>query len=76
MAKKIGALWLKMSKEGETFYSGVIQDLRGDIPIVVFQNNRKENEKQPDFNIVLSEGRKGTPPAEETEGDVAEEVHI
>ncbi len=51
MAKRIGALWLKTSKDGETFYSGVIQDLRGDIPIVVFKNTRKEKETQPDFNI-------------------------
>ena len=76
MAKKIGALWLKTKADGETFYSGVIEDLRGDIPIVVFQNNRKEKENQPDFNIVRSEPRKESAPVEETGGDVPEEITI
>ncbi len=76
MAKKIGALWLKTSKDGETFYSGVIEDLRGDIPIVVFQNNRKEKENQPDYNIVLSEGRKESGSVEETGGDAPEDITI
>ena len=76
MAKRIGALWLKTSKDGETFYSGVIKDLRGDIPIVVFKNTRKEKETQPDFNIVLSEGRKESVSVEEAGGDVPDEITI
>ena len=76
MAKNIGALWLKTSKEGELFYSGVIRDIRGDIPIVVFQNNRKERENQPDYNIVLSEPRKEDPPGGETGDGAPKEIVI
>ncbi len=55
MSRKIGALWLKQSQDGRQFLSGVIQDLSGDINIAVFKNDKKETEKQPDYNIVLSE---------------------
>ena len=40
------------------YFSGVIQDLSGDINIAVFKNDKKENDKQPDYNIVLSERSK------------------
>lgn len=53
--RKIGALWSRKTKEGQEYFSGVISDLRGDIQIVVFRNDRKENENQPDYNILLSE---------------------
>lgn len=36
--------------------SGVINDLRGDIQITVFEN-KKEKDNQPDFNIVISTDR-------------------
>jgi uncharacterized protein (DUF736 family) len=54
-SQKIGALWKRKSEGGKTFLSGVIQDLRGDIQIAVFINDRKEKDNQPDFNIVRSE---------------------
>ncbi len=76
MAKNIGALWLKTSKDGELFYSGVLRDMRGDIPIVVFQNNRKEKENQPDYNIVLSEPRKEDPSRGDTGDGAQEEITI
>ncbi|MFQ5801415.1 MAG: hypothetical protein ACE5JQ_00790 [Candidatus Methylomirabilales bacterium] len=54
MARKIGALWLRTSQDGQTFLSGVISDIHGEIPITVFRNDRKGNENHPDYNIVLS----------------------
>ena len=55
---KIGALWRRTTQDGKkTFLSGIIQDIRGDIQIAVFLNDRKEKENQPDFNIVRSEQR-------------------
>lgn len=55
-SRKIGALWLRNSKDGSKKYmSGVISDLRGDIQIVIFENDRKEKDNQPDFNILVSE---------------------
>ena len=53
--RRIGALWSKKAKEGQEYFSGVISDLRGDIQIVVFRNDSKKNENQPDYNILLSE---------------------
>ena len=52
--RKIGALWSKKTSDGKEYYSGAITDLRGDIPIVVFQNEKK-SENQPDYDILLSE---------------------
>ncbi len=56
-SQKIGALWKRKSQDGKTFLSGVISDLRGDIQIAVFVNDRKEKDNQPDYNIVRSEQR-------------------
>ena len=53
MNKIIGALWQK-EKDGMTYFSGVLQDFRGDINIAVFPNNKKQAENQPDMNIVIS----------------------
>lgn len=55
MTKKIGALWKKTTQDGKTYLSGVLSDLRGDINIAVFKNDRKEKDNQPDYNIVLSQ---------------------
>jgi uncharacterized protein (DUF736 family) len=53
--RKIGALWSKKTEDGKEYFTGVISDIRGDIQIVVFQNDKKQNDKQPDHNILLSE---------------------
>ena len=53
MNKIIGVLW-KREKDGKEYYSGVLNDLRGKINIAVFANTFKENDNQPDMNIVIS----------------------
>ncbi len=53
--RKIGALWSKKTTDGKEYFTGVISDLRGEIQIVVFKNDKKENENQPDYDILLSE---------------------
>ncbi len=58
MSRKIGALWLKESKDGKKYFSGVLEDLRGEIRIAVFKNDRKEKENQPDYQIIVSEERR------------------
>ena len=68
MSRKIGALWIKQSQDGRNYLSGVIQDLSGDINIAVFKNDKKEADKQPDYNIVLSERPKPAPQVEGTPG--------
>lgn len=63
----IGCLWVKKSKEGKTYMSGVIErDMvaamfmraikeEKDLRIVCFRDEEKKNEKMPDFRIILSE---------------------
>ena len=53
----IGALWIKHTDDMD-YFSGVIQDLHGEIRIAVFPNNNKTSERQPDFNIVISSEKK------------------
>jgi len=55
--RKIGALWSRKTSEGREYFTGVISDLRGDIQIVVFRNDKKQSDSQPDYDILLSEPR-------------------
>ena len=56
--RKLGALWCRTSKkDGMQFMTGTLEDMRGDIKIVVFRNTKKEKENQPDYQIYLSEDR-------------------
>lgn len=51
---ELGALWLRTSKkDGRTFLTGKI----GSQEVVVFQNDRKKNEKEPDYRIYRSQPR-------------------
>ena len=52
--RKIGALWSRKTEQGKEYLTGMITDLRGDIQIVVFQNEKK-SENQPDYDILRSE---------------------
>ena len=63
MNKIIGVLW-KKEKDDMEYFSGVINDLRGDINIAVFPNNLKTTENQPDFNIIISLADKQTKESE------------
>ena len=55
MSEKIGALWLKKSKGGLSYMSGVIEINNEKIRIAVFKNNEKTTDKYPDYNIIKSE---------------------
>ena len=74
-AKQVGALW-RHEKEGiGAFLTGSL-DLGGlgEVPIAIFQNQRKKNPSEPDFRVVLSNrtprkgAEKGEKPAEEAPG--------
>lgn len=76
MSRKIGALWLKETKDGKKYFSGVLEDLRGEIRIAIFKNDRKEKENQPDYQIVVSEERREQhAPADQT-STAADEVNL
>lgn len=52
---ELGALWKKKSKAGMSFLSGYIVDHDGTrTDIVVFANNKKSNEKAPDYRLYVS----------------------
>ncbi len=42
---KAFALWKQKTKKGETYLSGTM----GDLKVIVFANNKKERENQPDY---------------------------
>ena len=64
--KSIGALWLKESKSGMAYMSGVIELDEKKTQIVVFKNN-KEKENQPDYRILESKPMGEQKPTEKEE---------
>jgi uncharacterized protein (DUF736 family) len=52
---ELGALWKKKSRAGMSFLSGYILDLDGQrTDVVVFANNKKTNERAPDYRLYVS----------------------
>jgi len=52
---ELGALWKKKSKAGMSFLSGYISDHDGSrTDIVIFANDKKTNEKAPDYRVYIS----------------------
>lgn len=64
MGENVGALWTNTSQKGAEYYKGNVKfpfpvAAGQQVKIVVFANDRKEpgkpeDEKKPDYNIVLS----------------------
>ena len=62
-----GAAWLKTAKSGMTYMS-IKMNIEGkDYNISMFKNTKKQNENQPDYNLVLSE-KNYTKPTGQAEG--------
>ena len=57
IGEKIGALWKNKSKDSnKPFLSGLINaGLLGKIRVVVFKNELKDKNEQPDYHILLSD---------------------
>lgn len=70
MMNKIGCLWIKKSKDGKQYFSGMLSDMRGDFPVVAFRNEKKEKENQPDFLVYVSE------PIKEEKGEAIEDIQV
>ena len=55
---EVGALWKRKSKNGMTYLAGHVKydELGKEITskVVVFSNDKKSNDKQPDYRIYLS----------------------
>lgn len=62
MAKEsIGGLWIKTGRDGHKFMSGEINMFDRKLQIVIFKNDKGDNEKRPDYRIYLSEPRQDKP---------------
>ncbi|MEO5348840.1 MAG: DUF736 domain-containing protein [Magnetococcus sp. YQC-3] len=46
---KIGAIWEKTSKKGDTFFSGKF----GDAQLLILKNNSKKSDKSPDYLVYV-----------------------
>ena len=55
---KLGALWLQ-AKGDKKYMSGVIEIDGKKTSIIIFKNDYKREDKQPDYNIFLKEVREG-----------------
>ena len=55
MAKQIGNLWARTSKNEVPYFSGNIDlGILGEIPIVIFRRTKKEKDTQSDWQIFLN----------------------
>ena len=59
MKESIGALWLRKSQKGMTYLSGSIEIAGRKQEIVIFKNDKGNNEKRPDYRIFPSERNDG-----------------
>lgn len=60
--EKIGSLWDKTSqKDGLPYMSGVVKLQDKEYHIRVFMNNKRTNDKQPNWNIMTDEETGNTP---------------
>jgi len=68
--KRIGALWKKTDKKGKEYYSGNVDlGALGEIRVMVFENEPKQEENHPDWTIHLATDEKEARPAgAETKG--------
>lgn len=49
-------LWKKQAKSGITYCSGKIKLGNREFQVVLFNNDKRGNEKAPDFNLILKDG--------------------
>jgi hypothetical protein len=57
--KRIGALWKKKDKKGKDYFSGTIElGALGEIRVMVFENEPKQEQNHPDWTIHLATDEK------------------
>ena len=62
--EKIGALWQKKTKQGETFFSGMV----GGKPVIIFKNAYKQASNHPDYLVYPGQDREKLPPKDDDTG--------
>ena len=53
--ERLGGLWANKSKAGKKYLTGAIKINNVETKLIIFPNDRKENENQPDFNVFLKD---------------------
>ena len=65
-----GAVWLKTSQNGLKYMSGVV-DVNGvEHDIAMFKNDKKGNDKAPDYRLVITSKEEQQTPAEFSQGEI------
>jgi len=67
--ESIGAFWIKKSKKGMTFMSGTVEIDGKKTEVVVFKNDKGDNEKRPDYRMYESEPLEQDKPAATQDDD-------
>lgn len=69
MSRKVGALWKnESSKDKKSYLAGFVDmGIMGQQRVVIFKNELKEKDNQPDYHILLSENN--DKPVEETDAE-------
>ena len=55
----VGALWKYTSQKGTPYLSGTIKIGGVDYPIMIFKNDKGDNEKRPDYRVYPSSPKEG-----------------
>lgn len=50
----LGALWKNTSDNGTTYLSGYLGEAR----LLVFKNDKRDNDKAPDYRVLIGKGKK------------------
>lgn len=65
-----GAVWLKTSKNGLKYMSGIL-DVNGvEYDIAMFKNDKKGNDKAPDYRLVITSKEEQQTPTEPSQGEI------
>ena len=82
--EEVGALWKRVSRNGMTYLAGHLKyenlpTNESTAKVVVFSNDHKQNDKQPDYRVYLSKApsqqpTERTPEVVETTTETAEDL--
>ena len=50
----ITGLWKNKTKEGKSYMSGSLKNLGINARVMIFKNDKKEHEEQPDYNLCIA----------------------
>lgn len=75
--KRVGALWEKVSKKGDSYFSGVLNIPEvpgGEIKIILFKTKEKKTDKSPDWQIYEKDEEPSKPTSLPAESSLQSEL--